>query len=188
MKNHLRQLVENDIDQLENELSDPFVASELTRALKELKNNKASSFDQITNEMLKTSGTIVKHAFLHLFNAIRVTSFYPTLWKKDILHPIHKSNEKDDPDNFRGISIASCFGKLFTRILKNRLQAFVDKNNLISNIQGSGKKCSRTSDHLLVVKYLIDKIVKGERKKLYACFINIKKHKIAQIETYSFTN
>ena len=59
MKNHLRQLVENDIDQLENELSDPFVASELTRALKELKNNKASSFDQITNEMLKTSGTIV---------------------------------------------------------------------------------------------------------------------------------
>ena len=58
---------------------------------------------------------------------------------------------------------------------KTRLQAFVDKNNLISNIQGSGKKCSRTSDHLLVVKYLIDKIVKGERKKLYACFVDIKK-------------
>ena len=171
----LKELIQENVDNFQNELSDPFSGLELLCALKELKNNKASSFDRISNEMLKTGGKILKTAFLYLFNSIRVSSLYPSLWKKYILHPIHKSEEKDDPDNFRGISIASCFGKLFTRMLKNRLQAFCDKKNLISNIQRSGKKCSRTSDHLMVVKFLIDKIVKGERKKLYACFVDIKK-------------
>ena len=174
-KINLEQLVKNNIDSLENELNEPFSVIELATGLKELKNNKASSFDRVSNEMLKTSGKILKNAFLHLFNLIRMTSFYPTLWKKDILHPIHKSDVKDDPNNFRGIAIASCFGKLFTKLLKNRLQTFCDKNNFISKVQGSGKKSSRTSDHLMVIKFLIDKIVKGERKKLYACFVDIQK-------------
>ena len=124
---------------------------------------------------MKVSGLVYKGAFLHLFNSISKTSFYPSLWKKDILSPIHKSDEKDDPNNFRGISLSSCFGKLFTKMLKNRLQCFIDEKGLISKNQGSGKTGSRTSDHLMVIKYLIDKHVKTEKQKLYACFVDIKK-------------
>ena len=91
------------------------------------------------------------------------------------MHPIHKSNEKDEPNNFRGISIASCFGKLFIKMLKNRLEEFLNENGFVSKNQGSGKKFNRTSDHLMVIKYFIDKIVKGEKRKLYACFVDIKK-------------
>ena len=146
---------------MKTKLDDPFSVEEFNFALKNLKNNKASSFDKITNEILKVSGKIYKEAFLHLFNAIGDVCLYPSSWKKDILHPIHKSNEKDDPNNFRGISIASCFGKLFIKILKNRLETFVIENGFISENQGSGKKLSRTSDHLMVIKFLIDKVVKG---------------------------
>ena len=85
------------------------------------------------------------------------------------------SEEKNDPNNFRGIAIASCFGKLFTKLLKNRLQKFCDKNSFINNVQGSGKKATRTSDHLMIIKFLIDKIVKGEKKRIFACFVDIKK-------------
>ena len=118
-----------------------FTKAELISGLKQLKNNKASSFDQISNEMLKTGGIILIDPMLKLFNEIYSSSFYPSLWKYDILNPIHKSNEKDDPNNFRGISIASCFGKLFTTLLRNRLQTYCDKHNLVSKYQGSGKKC-----------------------------------------------
>ena len=128
-QNNLKDLIKDDVDSLENELCEPISASELSSALKDLKNNKASSFDGFSDEMLKSCGNIVKDAFLHLFNAIRVTSLYPSLWKKDILHPIHKSDEEDDPNNFHGIAIARCFGKLFTKILKNRLQDFCEKNH-----------------------------------------------------------
>ena len=80
-----------------------------------------------------------------------------------------------------GISIASCFRKLFTTLLRNRFQNVCDKNNLISRFQGSGKKNSRTADNHMIIRFLFDKIVKGEKKKLYCCFVDIKK-------AFDFTN
>ena len=125
--------------------------------------------------MLKVGGLVIHEPLLKLFNSILSNTVYPSAWKLDILNPIHKSNEKDDPNNFRGIAIASCFGKLFTTLLRNRLQSFCDKGGLISKFQGSGKQNSRTADNHLIIKFLFDKIVKGEKSKLYCCFIDIKK-------------
>ena len=51
----------------------------------------------------------------------------------------------------------------------------MNENLPISKNQGSGKVNSRTSDHLMVIKCLIDKIVKGQKSKLYACFVDVKK-------------
>ena len=170
----LNNFFKDNVDFFKTKMDDPISYTELDSAIQDLKNNKASSFDRISNEILKCSGKICKNTFLHLFNSIGKNCFYPTPWKKDILHPIHKSNEKDDPNNFRGISIASCFGKLYIKILKNRLQSFMDENNFISKCQGSGKKMSRTSDHLMVLKFLIDRTVK-RKEKLYACFVDVKK-------------
>ena len=45
----------------------------------------------------------------------------------------------------------------------------------ISNLQGSGKKGSRTADHLLVVQFLTDKYVKQQGKYLYTCFVDLRK-------------
>ena len=60
-------------------------------------------------------------------------------------------------------------------MLKNRQESFLDDKNCLSNNQGSGKKGSRTSDHLMVIKFLIDKMVKKGKKRLYACFVDVKK-------------
>ena len=164
-----------EIDSFKTELDHPFTRVELQKGLKGLKNNKASSFDQISNEMLKVGGSLIIEPLLKLFNSILSQSKYPSAWKNDILHPIHKSGVKDDPNNFRGIAIASCFGKLFTTLLRNRLQKFCDKGDIISKFQGSGKSGSRTADNLMIIRFLFDKIVKGERKKIYCCFVDIKK-------------
>ena len=176
-----QEFVEANLESFKTELDFPFTKTELLKGLKGLKNNKASSFDQISNEMLKVSGVIVFEPLLKLFNTILNNTVYPSVWKYDILHPIHKSGEKDDPNNFRGISIASCFGKLFTTLLRNRLQGLCDDNDLISRFQGSGKKDSRTADNHMIIRFLFDKIVKGEKGKLYCCFVDIKK-------AFDFTN
>ena len=175
------KFVEENLGSFPTELDSPFTKTELLKGLKGLKNNKASSFDQISNEMLKVSGNIIFEPLLKLFNTILNTSVYPSAWKCDILHPIHKSGDKSDPNNFRGIAIASCFGKLFTTLLRNRLQGVCDENNIISKFQGSGKKNSRTADNHMIIKFLFDKIVKGEKKKMYCCFVDIKK-------AFDFTN
>ena len=112
---------------------------------------------------------------MKLFNFILNSGIYPSSWKLDILSPIHKSGEKNDPNNFRGVTVSSCFGKLFNKLLQKRLEDYCKTNKLISNKQGSGKAGSRTADHLLIVKFLTDKYVKLRGKYLYTCFVDIRK-------------
>ena len=92
--------INENTDRFKTKLDNQFSAEELDLAIKSLKNNKASSFDLITNEILKCTAKINKKLFLHLFNSIGRSCFYPSLWKMDILHHILKSNEKDNPNNF----------------------------------------------------------------------------------------
>ena len=135
----------------------PFSLKELATAVKSLKNNKSPSFDRVTNEMIKVSHPVVRKQILHMFNAVLSSGNVPCGWKDNILTPIHKSGSVDDPDNYRGIAVGSCVSNLFSKLLHIRLETKVNTEYLISKQQGSGKKGSRTSDHLLVFKFIIDK-------------------------------
>ena len=75
------EFISKNVDLFKSKLDNKIDVEEFDKALKDLKNNKASSFDKITNEILKTSGKIYKNAFLHLFNSIGMVCFYPSMWK-----------------------------------------------------------------------------------------------------------
>ena len=171
----LSQFVESHIDNFSSELDQKITKTELISCISHLDNNKATGFDKISNEMLKTGRLILVEPILSLFNAVLENSIYPKSWSLDILTPLHKKNEKSDPNNFRGIVVSSCLGKLFNKILQKRLEKFCNEKNIINDIQGSGKANSRTCDHHLILRFLIDKYVNGQGKKLFACFVDLQK-------------
>ena len=43
------------------------------------------------------------------------------MWKEGYIVPIHKNGSTSNVDNYRGITLLSVLGKLFTRILNTRL-------------------------------------------------------------------
>ena len=73
--------------------------------------------------------------------------------------------KKNDPNDFRGVAVSSCIGILFNKLLYKRLEKLCVDNGFVSEEQGSSKAGSRTSDHLLIVKFLIDK--RGETLHLF---------------------
>ena len=125
--------------------------------------------------MMKTGFNTLSSPLLLLFNSILTNNIYPSNWKLDILGPLHKSGPKDDCNNFRGICVSSCVAKLFNTLLRNRLENKCNNERLISKFQISGKKGARTSDHLLVLKHIIDKYVKLGKTKLYVCYFDLRK-------------
>ena len=143
--------------------------------LKSLKNNKSCGFDTISNEMLKASQSYLLDSLHKVFNKVLITGVYPKLWAKGYIVPIFKCGSKDDPSNYRGITIGSCLGKLFGKILNTRLENFLNSRNIISAEQIGFCKGKRTSDHHFVLKTLIDKYTQQNSKKLYTCFIDLKK-------------
>ena len=125
--------------------------------------------------MLKVSYPVLGSKLLTIFNTIFSNSIVPSIWKDNILTLLHKSGSVSDPDNYRGIAVGSCISKLFSELLNQCLQVKVKVDNLVGEQQGSGKKGSRTADHLLVVKFFIDKYVNIQGGKLFACFVDLKK-------------
>jgi hypothetical protein len=49
-----------------------------------------------------------------LFNNIINTGIYPELWVQSIIIPVFKKGDVNEPKNYRGISLVSHVGKLFT--------------------------------------------------------------------------
>ena len=142
-------------------MDNPFRRSEVLAAISCLKNNKAISFDRVSNEMLKSSKLVITNQLLLLFNSIVSSAVYPIARKKSILTPLHKANDVSDPNDFQGVAVTLCLRKLFNKLLNTRLENKYVKEKLINNCQGSGKKGSRTANHLSVICFLIDKSVTG---------------------------
>ena len=69
----------------------------------------------------------------------------------------------------------SCLGKLFNSVLNNRVDEYLSENNIISETQIGFKKKARTSDHMFVLRTLIEKYTKQSNSRLVTCFIDFKK-------------
>ena len=84
-----------------------------------------------------------------------------------------KSENPKLPHNYRCIAVANCFGKIFNSILKTRLDKFLAKHNVIHESQIGFSEKSRTSDHLFVLKCLVDKYI--VEVKQCVCFVYFRK-------------
>ena len=60
-------------------------------------------------------------------------------------------------------------------ILNSRLDKFLEDNRIIDNVQIGFTKNARTSDHMFVMKSLIDKCINVNGGKLYSCFVDFRK-------------
>ena len=154
-----------------------FTEKEVFVACQKLKNNKASSYDLIRNEMLKTAMQYICKPVTQAFNAIFNSCKFPKSWKDGIIIPVHKQGNKLDVNNYRGITISSCLGKLFCHIINDRICKELENRNYIKDEQAGFRKNHRTSDHIFVLKTIVDKYVLNANKgdKLFACFIDFKK-------------
>jgi hypothetical protein len=79
-----------------------------------------------------------------------------------------------DPSCYRGIAISSCLSKFFTKILHNRLENYLEQNDIICPEQIGFRKGARTSDHIFSLKTLIDKYFR-KNKYVFVCFVDLKK-------------
>ena len=160
-----------------NELDFIISDAEITKAIKSLKNSKSSGLSLILNEMLKYGQVTLKPLLNKLFNLVFSNSIYPVIWSQGYIAPLYKSGSVYDPANYRGITISDNIGKLFNRILNNRLHVikFMEKHNIIKKEQIGFIKGCRTTDHMFTLQTLIQKYNKTNSKPLYACFVDFKR-------------
>ena len=67
--------------------------------------------------MVKSALPLISITVVKLFNALLKTGQFPGSWTEGIIVPIHKQGSQGDPNNYRGITLNSCLGKLFCHVL-----------------------------------------------------------------------
>ena len=124
---------------------------EIKKAIHRLKHNKSCSEDYIMNELFIKCTDILMPLIHKLFNKILLSGIYPELWTRSCIVPIHKKGDFDDVNNYRGISIVSCFGKLFTSILNIRILEWDNEHNVLTDAQFGFRPGFFTVDAIFVL-------------------------------------
>lgn len=110
------------------------------------------------------------------FNKILDAGVFPSEWLVGVIIPLYKNKgDIKDCNNYRGITLLSCIGKLFTSILNAFLKEYSDTYNVISENQaGFRQEYSTQLDHIFLLKSVIDQF-KWKRKKLFCLFVDYTK-------------
>ena len=89
---HLNQeeFLKNTIERHNEIFEQPLTKKEILEAIKNLKNNKSTSFDKVSNEMLKASMPVLLEPIFELLTTMLKNSIYSKYWKLDILSPSTK--------------------------------------------------------------------------------------------------
>ena len=98
----------------------------------------------------------------------------PCIWKRGYITPIYKTDDSFDPSNYRGITVTSNVGKLFTLLINERLVQFLDENKVIALNQIGFRRRYRTPDQLFILNTIINSYFK-KGKMVYVCFIDFSK-------------
>ena len=182
--NHFQELLFDDKITLEFDRQDknqgpldyPISLEELNMATKILKNGKGTGIDLIRNEMLVPLVKLYPKLILRAFNDILdENGSLSKDWLHSLVSAIHKKGAKEDPDNYRGISLMSCLGKLFLTIINNRLTEFCIAKGLISPCELGFVQGNRTSDPHIILQNLLRKYCHKRGKRLYGCFVDFSK-------------
>ena len=84
---------------------------------------------------------------------------FPEKLKLSEVIPLFRKGDKFDLNNYRPISILTCFTKIFEKVIFNRLLNFLNKHSvLVSNQYGFQAACSRSHAILDIVTSTYDNI------------------------------
>lgn len=93
---------------------------------------------------------------LYVFNLSYLTGIVPDSWKTGIICPIPKPGKDPlSPTGYRPITLLSCVGKLMERLVKCRLEHFLETRQIFSCYQTGFRKGRSTGDALVLIKYFI---------------------------------
>ena len=134
-----------------------FTMTKFQTTISKLKNNKAVGPHRIPNEIIKheKKEIILKSLNLNI-------KFVITAEKRceDFITLIHKEGKGNNHDNYRGICIANSILKSLSSVLEAIQNSFARN---INNAQIGFHEDSRTSDHILTLKSIINKYVTDQK-------------------------
>jgi hypothetical protein len=171
---YVENVTEEELHVMFEELDSYITAEEIERSIKHLKHGKSAGLDKVINELFVHGASVLSPYLEVLFNKLLDTGNFPRQWSEGLIVPIHKKGSIHMPENYRGITLLSVFGKLFTHVLNNRLTNWAEDYGVYVESQGGFRAGFGTADSIFVLHNLISWCL-NNKKKLYCAFVDYQK-------------
>ena len=120
---------------------------------------------------MKAGGELTVNVLHKLFNKVLSTNEVPSEWSKIMVTPIYKKGDTSNPENYRPISLLSIPGKVFNRILLEKIRERTE--TFTSNTQFGFRPNKGTIDAIFIVRQITEK-AKERGVNLHFNFIDFK--------------
>ena len=136
--------------------------------------NKALGLYSTPVKLLKLAKSVISIPLTEIFNQSVLTGVYPAKLKYAKVIPVYKGEDETLPENYRPISLLSIYNRLFEKILYRRLIKFIDKNDILYDLQ-YGFRNKHSTQHAILD--IVNTIHSNMDNRKYSCgiFIDLKK-------------
>ena len=144
-------------DFVADKLDLPISNSEVSQAIKRLKNDKSPRVNGFPAEFFKVISEMFVPFLLQLFNKMYDDCFFPEKWSYALISLIHKTEDKNKTENYRGFNLQSVLSKIFASILSKRLKTWCEINNVIGEKQAGFCSSRSTIDNIFCLQTIVQK-------------------------------
>lgn len=145
---------------------------EIRSAIKHLKSGKSAGPDNIPAEALKADVETSVELLYPLFCKIWEDEEVPADWREGYLVKIPKKGDLSSCSNYRGITLLSIPGKVFNRILLNRMKEAVDPH--LRDQQAGFRKERSCTDQIATLRIILEQSLEWN-SPLYVNFLDYEK-------------
>jgi hypothetical protein len=147
---------------------------EIQRIIDELKIKKSPGKDKISTLAIKAVKEPLSEILSYIFNLSFLTGTYPRQLKETVVVAIFKGGDAKSMNNYRPIALLSVFAKIIEKLVKIRLQNFLNSINFYSSNQFGFRPGLGTED---AMKQVLSQFFNGinNSKKVAGLFLDIKK-------------
>ena len=149
-KENLHSFPELDLKPVETKMSPiQITKNDVYHQLNILRIDKSAGPDNLHPRVLHETAHVIDTALSILFNKCLTEGVTPRSWKTATVSPIFKNGSKQDPSNYRPVSVTSVVSKIMERLISQHIQRHIKKNNLLSNVQHGFMSNKSTTTNLL---------------------------------------
>ena len=146
---------------------------DVRKAVKKLKKGKSPGIDGITSEMLKYGGESIIEWLTRVCMVCLVKGEVPLDWRRAIVVPFYKGKgDRKECKNYRGISLLSIPGKVYGRVLIDRVR--YETENMVGEEQCGFRNGRGCIDQVYVLRQLAERF-ESKGKDMYVAYMDLEK-------------
>lgn len=113
----------------------PVTEADVLKSIATLNNSSSSGPDEITANILKYCSDVLAEPIAHFINSSFSSGIFPAGLKLCKTIPVFKKGDRQDPGNYRPISLSNTLSKVIESIVKVRLENYCLKFNILNQAQ-----------------------------------------------------